>query len=120
MNIYGIVFVIFSLLELYLIIRALREWYFEATLSQFGKQVEARISDQERKIGRFRDPDSYFVRFRFNSDDTSYEIRQRISWRNFLRLYPGAFVIVNYLPEHPEIARLAEKDFDNTQRNSFT
>jgi len=64
MNIYDSVFVVFLLLEFYLIIRAFLEWYFDAALNQFGKRIEVQVSDCERRSMR---PDEYAYYIRYDT-----------------------------------------------------
>ncbi len=120
MNPYIFVVGALILMEFYLIYLAIREWYVDKALAAHGTLIEARISDMYRKRSRDRSPDAYFLKFRFQNDDTTHEVQQRISRWNFSRLYPGAFVSISYLAEHPRIAKLAGQDRDNSQRNLRT
>jgi hypothetical protein len=109
--------VVFPLLafEIYLLARAIREWYLEFTLQE-GTFIEARITNCQRRTLK---PSwyAYYVTYRFEVDGVYFEREQRVSRRSYLRSYPGGFVSVSYLAHNPKISRLAGDDIDNTQRN---
>ncbi len=112
-------FLIIAAADLYLVVRAVREWYLEVALPDYGIIGEARITNCQRRANR---PGSYYyyVTFRLDLDGKYYEIEQMVSRKNYLQLYPGGFVQVSYFPQSPRAARLAQDYRDTTQRNAFT
>jgi hypothetical protein len=116
---YFLGFLISAGFSLYLMVRAFNEWLIQVELENYGTMEVVRLSECRRiayKPASYR----YFVTFRFDINGQQLQIKQTVSYRNFLKLYPGAFVTIAYLPYNPIRARLAKEHFDTTQRNIFT
>ncbi len=119
MTIFFPFFLILAVADAYLLIRAFREWWIDLMLPDYGTLQEACITRCRRQAAR---PASYYyyVAFSFDLDGRSYEAEQMVSKATYLRLHPGAFVNVAYLPRNPKMARLTKEDQDKTGRNAFT
>src|SRR5436853_347268 len=93
-------------LELFLLFRAVREWYLLTIFEDSGIATQARVSDLYSKALR---PGSYayYVTYQFNVSERNHQQKQRINYRNYVNLHPGAFIPIKYLDNSPHIARLS-------------
>jgi hypothetical protein len=108
-----LVAVCLALISCPVLVWATTPWFTWFRLSQSGVTVQATVISQRTHSGD--ESTSYYVTYSFSvpSRDKPYTYEQSIGSTTYARLTKGAIVTISYLPENPEISRLAGTDVDN-------